>query len=401
VTTTTRVYKSTDAGAPVLTGAVSSLINVLDACLVTGYNTKTITITRSGDVATAACTAHGFLAGQYVTISGATPSGYNGEFRVASVTANNFTFEVLGSPATPATGTISCVQSPAGWTKPYTGTNKAAFRNSVAAGGTGMYLRVNDSASGTGGAREALVRAYRTMSNVDTGTIETPTVAQVAASIVWRKSNTVDSTARAWILVADELTMYLCVSTGTINSNVGDSTYGAGDIASHVPGDTYRFFVSGREAQAVAGDVGGSSYGLMTQATTGFGAPSTVACAWLARGYAGTGSPVRIGLAVFGTMSDSAGIGTSNGSTARPSPGSSLSYFYPAFIGIESSIRGQMRGLYVPQNDWSGVSAGFEVVDPPGLTGTLMALRHNIHSVTYSAVYDGHIFVDITNAWPA
>lgn len=397
MTTTTRVYKSTDAGAPVLTGAVSSLINVLDACLVNGYNTKTITITRSGDVATAACTAHGFLAGQYVTISGATPSDYNGEFRVASVTANDFTFEVLGSPTTPATGTISCVQSPAGWTKPYTGTNKAAFRNSVSAGGTGMYLRVNDSASGTGGAREALIRGYLTMSDVDTGTIETPTAAQVAASIVWRKSNTADSTARAWILVADELTMYLCVSTGTLNSNVGDSTYGAGDIVSHVAGDAYRFFVSGREAQAGAGNFGGSSFGLMTPASAGFAAPTTSACTWLARGYAGTGSPTRIGLAVFGMVSNS--IGSSN-AIVRPSPGTSLSYFYPAFIGIESSIRGQMRGLYVPQNDWSGVDAGFEVVNPPGLTGTLMALRHNIQAYSYSSIYDAHIFVDITNAWP-
>lgn len=396
--TTTRVYKSTDAGAPVLTGAVSSLINVLDACLVTGYNTKTITITRSGDVATAACTSHGFLAGQYVTISGATPSDYNGEFRVASVTANDFTFEVLGSPTTPATGTISCVQSPAGWTKPYTGTNKAAFRNSVSAGGTGMYLRVNDSASGTGGAREALVRCYLTMSDVDTGTVETPTVAQVAASIVWRKSNTVDSTARAWILVADELTMYLCVSTGTLNSNVGDSTYGAGDIASHVAGDAYRFFVAGREAQATT-HFGSGSFGLMTPAAMSFAAPSASACSWLARGYAGTGSPVRIGLATFGLVNDGVAIGTS-AAIARPSPGSSLSYFYPAFIGIESSIRGQMRGLYVPQNNWGGVDAGFEVVNPPGLAGTLMALRHNINPITYSTINDAHIFVDITNAWP-
>lgn len=396
--TTTRVYKSTDAGAPVLTGAVSSLINVLDACLVTGYNTKTITITRSGDVATAACTAHGFLAGQYVTISGATPSDYNGEFRVASVTANDFTFEVLGSPTTPATGTISCVQSPAGWTKPYTGTNKAAFRNSVAAGGTGMYLRVDDNAGGTAGARVALVRCYLTMSDVDTGTIETPTAAQVAASIVWRKSNTLDSTARAWILVADELTMYLCVSTGTLNSNVGDSTYGAGDIASHVAGDAYRFFVAGREAQATT-HFGGGSLGLMTPAAMSFAAPSNNACSWLARGYAGTGSPVRIGLATFGLVNDGLAIGTSN-AIARPSPGSSLSYFYPAFIGIESSIRGQMRGLYVPQNNWGGVDAGFEVVDPPGFTGTLMALRHNINPITYSTTNDAHIFVDITNAWP-
>ena len=39
--TTTRVYKSTDTSAPVLVGGVSSLINLLDKCLVTGYGSKT------------------------------------------------------------------------------------------------------------------------------------------------------------------------------------------------------------------------------------------------------------------------------------------------------------------------------------------------------------------------
>ena len=38
---TVRVYSSTDASAPVLTGQVGSLIAVLDACLVNGYGTKT------------------------------------------------------------------------------------------------------------------------------------------------------------------------------------------------------------------------------------------------------------------------------------------------------------------------------------------------------------------------
>lgn len=329
--TTTRIYKSTDSSAPVLTGQASSLIDLLDACLVNGYGSKTA----------------------------------------------------------------------AGWTKPYTGTNKAAFRNSVAAGGTGMYLRVDDNAGGTGGAREALVRCYLTMSDVDTGTIETPTAAQVAASIVWRKSNTVDSTARAWIMVADELTMYLCVSTGTLNANVGDSTYGAGDIASDVPADAYRFFVAGRESQSGAGNLGGTSTSIMTRATAQFAAPATTACCWLARGYAGTGSPVRVAVAQLSDVTTNTPIGSSSSATARPSPGSSLSYFHPAIIGIESSIRGRLRGIYVPQNDWSGVDAGFEVVNPPGLTGTLVALRHNSHPIAYASTVDGHIFVDVTNGWSA
>lgn len=38
---TVRIYQSSDASAPVLTGTAGSLITVLDACLVDGYGTKT------------------------------------------------------------------------------------------------------------------------------------------------------------------------------------------------------------------------------------------------------------------------------------------------------------------------------------------------------------------------
>lgn len=38
---TVRVYKSTDAGAPILSGSVGALISVLDGCLVNGYGTST------------------------------------------------------------------------------------------------------------------------------------------------------------------------------------------------------------------------------------------------------------------------------------------------------------------------------------------------------------------------
>ncbi|MGE3907973.1 MAG: hypothetical protein AB7K36_01385, partial [Chloroflexota bacterium] len=61
--TTTRIYRSTDSGAPVLTGQAGSLLNLLDKCLVDGYGSK----------------------------------------------------------------------AAAGWSRPYTGTNKTAYRNSVAA----------------------------------------------------------------------------------------------------------------------------------------------------------------------------------------------------------------------------------------------------------------------------
>lgn len=63
-------------------------------------------ITRSSTTATATtASAHGLIAGDYVTISGATETEYNGTFAVASVpTSTTFTYTVTGTPDTPATG---------------------------------------------------------------------------------------------------------------------------------------------------------------------------------------------------------------------------------------------------------------------------------------------------------
>lgn len=324
--TTTRIYRSSDTSAPVLVGGVSSLINVLDKCLVAGYGSKTA----------------------------------------------------------------------AGWTKPYTGTNKAAFRNGVAAGGTGMYVRVLDDGSATGGARNALARAYLTMSDVDTGTIQTPTAAQLAASIVWRKSDTTDSTARDWILVADELTFYLCVDTGTVASNGGCGTYAAGDFASYVPSDTYRFFIAGRETQHAASQQG-DALGLM--ALTSFDTPASLGF-WLARGYAGSGSPIRAGLIVPGKVNGAVPIGAANDSLANPAPGSGLLFWVPGLIASELTVRGRLRGIYAPLSDHTGVAMGTDVVNPPGLSATITALRHCSYTDTSNGNTDGHLHVDTTSAWP-
>lgn len=324
--TTTRIYKSTDSGAPVLVGGVSSLINLLDKCLVTGYGSKTA----------------------------------------------------------------------AGWTKPYTGTDKAAFRNSVAAGGSGMYLRVHDAGSGTGGAREALVRGYATMSDVDTGTVETPTAAQVAASVVWRKSNTVDSTARPWVLIADERTFYLCIDTGTLATEYGAGTYAAGDFESFVPGDPYPWFVAGRETQAGAGAQG--IHGALCLRSASYATPASEGI-WLPRGYAGTGSPIRAALALPSTANGTIGAFNAINNLARPAPGSGLSHWVAGMICAEVTVRGIARGLYCPLNDFSGVAIGTEYASPPGLpSGVLVTMRHNAQS-SATTFGDGHIMIDRVGPW--
>lgn len=68
-------------------------------------NTSSVSITRSGAVATVTLASHGLAVGDSIKISGATESEYNGTFTIATVpTSGTFTYAVSGSPATPATG---------------------------------------------------------------------------------------------------------------------------------------------------------------------------------------------------------------------------------------------------------------------------------------------------------
>lgn len=76
--------------------------------------TKSVTsITRSSSTATVTVTTHGYANGDFVKIIGADQTEYNGTFQISNVAADTFDYTVTGSPATPATGTITCELAPA------------------------------------------------------------------------------------------------------------------------------------------------------------------------------------------------------------------------------------------------------------------------------------------------
>jgi hypothetical protein len=67
----------------------------------------TVTITRSGSTASVIHTAHGYSTGQKVVIGGSDQGEYNGLKTITVTGANGYDFTVSGTPATPATGTIT------------------------------------------------------------------------------------------------------------------------------------------------------------------------------------------------------------------------------------------------------------------------------------------------------
>lgn len=209
----------------------------------------------------------------------------------------------------------------AGWTKPYTGTNKAVFRQGA---GCDFYLNVDDAASGTGGAKEALVRGYESMTAQDTGTYPFPTTTQLAAGIVIRKSTTADATTRAWYAIADERTFYLFIASGD-SANVY-LAFGFGDYYSFVKTDLYNCMIMGRFTQnvtTVTVAVEGLHIGQYGSATA-----TAISGHYMARSYHGLG-----GSLAFSKTTDYNFAGT-NTSGARILAGNLLTYPNPSESGI-------------------------------------------------------------------
>ena len=143
-----KYYLFTNTGAPQLSNNFGCMIDLLDACLVNGFGSQTVsTLTASGTTVTATFgSAHNFMPYQVIKIAGATQTEYNGEFRILTVpNVDSITFQLAAAPSvTTATGTISCSLPPLGWLKPFSGTGKAAYRSSNALLASRPFLRVVD-----------------------------------------------------------------------------------------------------------------------------------------------------------------------------------------------------------------------------------------------------------------
>lgn len=237
----TKLFTNGMPGAPVLSGTAGSLIAVLDAVLVNGFGLVSVTgLTVTGGIATATVSAgHSLQVDSVGLIAGATPAGLNGEKRILSIAGNSFTFDATGIADQTATGTITAKVAPAGWTKAFSGTNLAAYKI-TSVGGTGFYLRVDD--TGTTAAR---VRGYVTMSDVNTGTGPFPTTADFAGSgLWWSKSNAAD--ARPWRIAADDRGFYYFPRQyDTIYEHQGNYF---GDILSLKSNDPYACVLRGNSA---------------------------------------------------------------------------------------------------------------------------------------------------------
>lgn len=281
----------------------------------------------------------------------------------------------------------------AGWTKPYTGTNKAAFRNDTT-DGSGVYYRVQDDLTSTA-QRFSYMNMYETMSAIDTGTNPFPTTVPSGGV---QKSNTQDSTPRPWVIVADNCAAHILIKHGA-NGTEWEHHF-IGDIFSYKPSDAYR----GCLIERISGSTLVSSLTYTNNTTPrnlAFGV--TDAGIGLVRAHTGSGSAIAAGLhtdaeKINTNLSSASGAyfgGSANNVLAYPNAINSGLFLAPIWIhqGTASPyiLRGYIPGLWAPLHN-----------RPLGNNDTFSGSSGQLSGRTFEAfnVYSGaQILIETSNTW--
>lgn len=378
--------------------------SIFKACLVDGFNSRTfdsISVTNGVARATRAA-GHGFAFDQIVKVSGATPSGLNGDKRVLVSTSTYIEFDATGISDGNATGTIAIMTAPAGWEAPfYNATDRKLVVRSPNTNFQQSFYRLYDHPSY--GANQRTIDAYAEMTSVDSGTGQWHAFvaeAQGWAAPVNNVGNASYSSwlAGQWMIIADSATAwYWCLTSPYVSQPNTVWMGGFGAFKTFLPNDVgNNFCMAGQtRTQGLAGHCGGG--GLCSALRTDYISRSTIM-----RNAAGQ-------LASNGAY----GYGASNINAASgwqgptfPSPVDNGLMLCDSLFRetLDGSLRGKNRGLYWCMQDrpLPSTCPGSTVTGVSGLDGrTLMLVTFSPTNatVTPNPAQDGRIAVDITGPW--
>lgn len=386
--TSVKYFHSAMPGAPVLSGTAGSLIAVLDACLVNGFAVSAVaSIVVAGNIATATISAgHSAEVGSVVLVSGATPSGLNGEKKVLTVGGGNtvLTFDATGISDQTATGTISLKLAGAGWAKSFSGTNLAAYKSGDVAA-TGCYLRVDDT-----GAKVARCVGYGTMTAISAGGNMFPGSWMRAGGTYWTKSTAADSSRREWTLVADDRIFYL-LTAYHLTYPMGGAFVAFGDLNPASSADAWACAISGYASDKSGSAPGDTNdYGVLRAAADEL---------YIARLYTTAGISTAFKAFPLIVPSTSTGFASGNGPMLYPNGPDSGLYLGPHYVieGFVNCLRGVSPGLYCcPQNlPPSAFAANSRIEAADNLLGkTLRAATFGAGGATAAVV-----FFDVDGPW--
>lgn len=284
VNTSVKWARSSMPDAPVLTRAAGSLIALLDALLVNGWGVQTATsVVVAGGVATATFASdHAGARHAVVLVAGVTGSlaGLNGEQKVTAVEPNKIKWATTEANGT-ATGTITIKMAPAGFAKPFSGTNLAVYK-SANPDSHGQFLRINDTT-----AEYCRAVGYENMTAISTGTGLFPSAAQVNGGYYWGKGADSSGTDPVpYSFASDGRIFYIMVQAGASfgTGALSHAVYGFGDMLPLSPaGDPWATALIGNPDTNLAGN-GAFSVWSYNSADTYWAAP---------RPFGGVGTSVR------------------------------------------------------------------------------------------------------------
>ncbi|RRH80119.1 hypothetical protein EH244_31065 [Variovorax beijingensis] len=393
VDTSVKHFNSTMSGAPALSGTAGSLIALLDAVLVNGFDLKNATsLTVAGGVATLAFTgSHSAQVDSVITLSGSSVAALNGEQKVTAIAPGAVKFATAAADGA-ASGAVTFKMAPLGFAKPFAAANVGAYKSTDIAA-SGFVLRVDDTTT-----TSARVVGYESMSDINTGVGAFPTAAQMPGGGYWAKSLSANMAAVAWAIQGDSRLFYITIQAGSSSGPVYQAapTRCFGDPIAFKPGgDPYACLLNFSNTSTVNS---------MTLGSVASGADAVVsACP---RDYTGLGSGTLAAIYAFCGAGVSAVSGQTNLKGAFPSAvdgGLWLSEKYLALAGSPTP-RARMPGFYhCPQ---TGVWSTFKMNDrTPGSSlvagRNLMAVTTTgtVFSVTSDATNTGIAFIDVTGPW--
>lgn len=442
------VCRSTDSGAPALSGAAGRLTDVLQAVLVDGYGSTpaTATITSNGtnvsngDTVTvdgvtytfktaltpaanevligasaaasltnlvAAINLYGTSGTTYgagtqtppgvwasavtstvITLS-ARKGGSGGNSLAIAKSAATLTL----SGSTLSGGSGSNTLGGAGWTNPYNGNGgQRVFRPGS---GVQHYFHFDDASPSTSAlGKEAQFRGSEGATGFQSGiTNYFPTTAQVAlgSGLRARKSSSTDNTSRAWIVIADDRTCFVMVLTNDAANTYFPIMFG--EIYSIYAGtDLYRSMVIGHNVVNSASiDTFANSMG-----TAGF---SALAGHYMPRAYTAIGGSINN--AKFGDVARGALNGTSSpfgsGGLVVPNGVDGNLHISPIHVcETGMHVRGRTRGLFHLCHVATGFADGDTITGAGAYAGRTFLI---VKGVQGSGGGNGCLCFDITGTW--
>lgn len=230
-----------------------------------------------------------------------------------------------------------------GWTKPYTGTNKAVFQPSA---GNQHYFRVDE----TDGSYYADVRMFESMTDVDTGSNESPS----GGTSRWYKGGSSGSSNNDWFIICDERAFYFGMKPTDYAS--ADEMFLVSFWGDFVPYDVSSAYLTGLYSSSTTSS---TIYAAANTPLTGVPVASPSGNMRILRGYnnSGTGIDFRHAPRFAGVTNVNVYLTGAADAPGTPNPASGQIDLAKADVfentsGATRVAVAEIPGLYVPRHEY-------------------------------------------------